>query len=100
MPEPRKVSQPIRIDADLEAKIEEAARMTSLSKADVMRLAMRIGFEDLRRINYDIAGAVLDAAKPSPGERKPVKYPTARELRAMPPSTLNEVDPKRKIGGA
>ncbi len=98
MPEPRKVSQPIRIDAELEAKIEEAARMTSLSKADVMRLAMRIGFEDLRRINYDIAGAVLDAAKPAvPVERKPVKYPSARDLRAMPPSSLNEEpEPKER----
>jgi DNA-binding MurR/RpiR family transcriptional regulator len=77
MPEPRKVSQPIRIDADLEAKIEEAARMTSLSKADVMRLAMRIGFEDLRRINYDIAGAVLDAAKPVPSPLSAKRPPAA-----------------------
>ena len=56
---------PIRIEPDLEAKIEEAARLTGLSKADVMRLAMKIGFEDLRRINWNIPGAVVDAAKPS-----------------------------------
>lgn len=63
MPTPKKVSSPIRIDADLEQRIDEAARLTGLSKADVMRLAMRIGFEDLRRINYDLPVAVVDASE-------------------------------------
>lgn len=90
---------PIRIEPELDAKIEEAARLTGMSKAEVMRLAMRIGFEDLRRINYDIAGAVLDAAKPAaPIERKQMKYPTGRELRSMPPATLNE-EPEPKTRG-
>lgn len=65
MPKPKKVSSPIRIDADLEQRIDEAARLTGLSKADVMRLAMRIGFEDLRKIDYDIAGNVSSAANSS-----------------------------------
>ena len=65
MSEPKKVSSPIRIDADLEQRIDEAARLTGLSKADVMRLAMRIGFEDLRKIDYDIAGNVSATVNPS-----------------------------------
>jgi predicted DNA-binding protein len=68
---------PIRIEPELDAKIEEAARLTGMSKADVMRLAMRIGFEDLRRINYDIAGAVLDAAKPVPSPLSAKRPPAA-----------------------
>jgi DNA-binding MurR/RpiR family transcriptional regulator len=80
---------PIRIEPELDAKIEEAARLTGLSKADVMRLAMRIGFEDLRKIDYDLAGIISAAANPEPA-RQQVRYPQARDLRAMPPATLNE----------
>lgn len=68
---------PLRIEPELDAKIEEAARLTGLSKADVMRLAMRIGFEDLRTINYDIAGAVVTAAKPRTGALSAKNPPAA-----------------------
>lgn len=87
---PKKVSSPIRIDPELEAKIEEAARLTGLSKADVMRLAMRIGFEDLRKIDWNIPGVVAAAANPKAepeGIRKPVKYPA---LRPMKPARVAE----------
>jgi hypothetical protein len=85
---PKKVSSPIRIDPELEAKIEEAARLTGLSKADVMRLAMRIGFEDLRKINWNIPGVVAAAANPEAEDtRKPVKYPA---LRPMKPARVAE----------
>ena len=64
---------PLRVNAALEAKIEEAARLTGMAKSDVMRLALEIGFEDLRRINYDIGGAVVDAARAETrGAVKPV----------------------------
>jgi hypothetical protein len=51
---------PIAIPNDLAEKVQIAAELTHLSKQDIMKLAMRIGLEDLRRCNYDIAGAVVD----------------------------------------
>lgn len=72
---------PIRVDAALEAKIEEAARLTGMAKSDLMRLAMRIGLEDLRRIDYDIAGAIVDAAKPET-VAPAVKYPPLRPVKS------------------
>ena len=96
MPGPKKVSSPIRIDPELEAKIEEAARLTGFSKADVMRLAMRIGLEDLRRINYDLPSVVLDAAKPaSSAEKTPVKY---QPLRGMKPPKVEDDEGKGNAG--
>jgi hypothetical protein len=68
---------PIRIEPELEAKIEEAARLTGLSKADVMRLAMKIGFEDLRRINWNIPGVVVDAAQSAPSSVSAKRPPAA-----------------------
>ena len=56
---------PLRIPVELELKIQEAARRTGLAKSVVMRLAMEIGFEDLRRINYDVPGSVVDRAHPA-----------------------------------
>lgn len=87
---------PIRVDPELDAKINEAARLSGLSKADVMRLGMKIGFEHLRRIGYKVEGAVLDASinletrmvaesmEPAPAasmERRSTKYP--KPLRAV-----------------
>lgn len=55
---------PLRINPLLEQMIDEAARLTGMAKSDTMRLALRIGLEDLRRIDYDVPGAVVDKAKP------------------------------------
>ena len=54
---------PIRIPKDLLDKIELAAKLTGLPKQDVMRLGMRIGVERLRRIDYNIESAILDASE-------------------------------------
>jgi len=91
------VPVPIRVDAALEAKIEEAARLTGMAKSDVMRLAMRIGFEDLRRINYDVPAAVVDAAKPdlATPAAGPVKYPA---LRPMKPARVAEDEGNNHAG--
>jgi len=94
MSKERSVPVPLRIEPELDAKIEEAARLTGLSKADVMRLAMRIGFEDLRKINYDIAGTISTAANPEPA-RKPVSY---RDLKALPPAMVAEDEGNSKTG--
>jgi len=61
---------PFRCDDELREKIDTAAEMTGLSKADIMRLAMQIGLIDLKRINYELAQVVSDKAD----EKKRVSY--------------------------
>jgi adenylyl- and sulfurtransferase ThiI len=62
----------IKFSPELQEKIAEAARITGLPKQEIIRLCTAIGIEDLRRINYDIAGAIVDKAKPI--KQDPVSY--------------------------
>jgi hypothetical protein len=59
---------PIAIPNELHEMIEKASQLAGLSKQDTMRLAMRIGLADLKRCNYDIAGAIVDRAQASKEE--------------------------------
>ena len=62
MSSPKKVSAPIRMSPELMEKVTEAANLTGMAQADIMRLAIQMGLEDLRRINYNIGKCVSDAA--------------------------------------
>ncbi|GAA5139249.1 hypothetical protein GCM10023213_19640 [Prosthecobacter algae] len=59
-------------------EVRAAADQLDKSLHETMREALRIGLADLKRINYDISGAVLDAiSKPVPlavnqGEGTPI----------------------------
>lgn len=53
---------PIRIEADLNDKIQKAAELTGLSKQDIMRLCMRIGLIDLETAENDVPGVVKKIA--------------------------------------
>lgn len=55
-------STPIRISRELDSQASEASKRLKMSKQDVMRLAMAIGFEDLKSIDYKVAQAILAAA--------------------------------------
>ena len=61
----------LRFEPALLEKINEAAKRTGLSKADVMRLAMETGLEDLRRLNFDLPALISETARPS---SNPVNY--------------------------
>ena len=54
----------LRFDPGLLEKITEAAERTGLSKADVMRLAMETGLEDLRRVDFDLPGLLSRISRP------------------------------------
>jgi hypothetical protein len=56
---------PLAIDPELDATITEAAQKLGLPKSEVMRLALAIGLEDLRKIDFNLARLVSDAARPS-----------------------------------
>lgn len=53
----------LRFEPALLEKITEAANKTGLSKADVMRLAMETGLEDLRRIDFDLPSLISSTAR-------------------------------------
>jgi len=56
-------SIPVRMDDELRAEIRNAAEMMSWQDQDVIRLAVKIGLEKLRRVKFDLASAVLDASQ-------------------------------------
>lgn len=60
------------MDSRLLEKIELAMKETGLSQAEILRLALAVGLEDLKRCDYDIAGAIVDKAKPI--KQDPVSY--------------------------
>ena len=71
----------VRMDEELRGEIREAAAKLHWQDQDVIRMAVKIGLAKLKRINYDLASAALDAAD---GERArdlalaaetPPKYP-------------------------
>lgn len=89
---PKKVSAPLRMSPELLEKVQLASDRTGISQADILRLCLAIGLEDLRRIGYDLAGAVLDTSRQTattrlaavadlpnehaPPARKRVRYPS------------------------
>ena len=62
---------PIRIPVKLLREIDAASSEIEMSKQETIRIAIRVGLERLRRVNYDLAGSVNDAAEKK--EEKPAK---------------------------
>lgn len=71
---PKKATIPVRVDDALQKKIAEASKMTGLAQADIIRLCTAMGIEDLRRVDWDLAGTLSQAANP----------PAQSSLRALP----------------
>ncbi len=63
MTAPKKVSAPIRMEPDLMEQVKLAASRTSLSQADVMRLCLAMGLDDLRQLDYQIAETLTREAR-------------------------------------
>ena len=59
----KRVIHPLELTPELAAKVKEAADLTGLPRAQLMRLALQIGIEDLRQVNFDLARVVSDAAR-------------------------------------
>lgn len=103
MSDNKRVSAPIRMSPDLLEKVRIASERTGIAQADILRICLAIGLEDLRRINYDIATAILDLSRKeqvshlrvaeevgndlshssdADGARQPVKYPAGRRRKS------------------
>ena len=77
---------PIRLSPALLEKIQLAADLMGRTQQEVMRLAMEVGLEDLKRCNYDLAAAIVDAAradKPKPPISEPVVTHRPRGMREI-----------------
>ena len=76
---------PIAIPNELLAQIDRVAGLTNKTRAEVMRLAMEVGLEDLKRCNYGVAGAIVDSAK---GSASNVRYAISSNLHRATPKSL------------
>jgi hypothetical protein len=60
---PPTMSAPLRMPKELMARIKAVAAEMEMSDQEVMRLCLKVGLEHLKRIDYDLAKAVVDAAE-------------------------------------
>ena len=67
MSDNKRVSAPIRMSPELLEKVRIASERTGIAQADILRICLAIGLEDLRRINYDISGAILNQSRKDEG---------------------------------
>lgn len=63
---------PLAVPDDLLNRLDEAALRMGRTRAQVMRDAIEIGLEDLRRCGYDVAGAVVDKAHSAQAKLLPI----------------------------
>jgi hypothetical protein len=103
----------IRLDDRLMEKIKEATERTGLSQQDIMRLTLAIGIEDLKRLNWDLAGTLSRAANPGKNEasdddqsapvvhaeQKMVKYPKKQRALRVVAKVAEEHPVVRESGG-
>lgn len=87
------VSQPLRMDPELAEKLDYASDKLHMKKAEVMRLALEVGLEDLASLNYQLARTLATAAITA---RQPVDY---RALEALPPSKVADGDHEGRSNG-
>ena len=63
---------PLAVPDELLNRLDEAALRMGRTRAQIMRDAIEIGLEDLRRCDYDLAGAVVDKAHAARAKLLPI----------------------------
>ncbi len=63
---------PLAVPDELLNRLDEAALRMGRTRAQIMRDAIEIGLEDLRRCGYDLAGAVVDKAQATRAKLLPI----------------------------
>lgn len=53
----------VKFPPETVAKINQASKLTGLPKQEIIRLATAIGLEDLRKVGFNLARVVSDAAE-------------------------------------
>ena len=59
----KRITYPLVLPPELDEQIAIAAERLCMPKSEVMRMALAIGLEDLRRIDYKLAAAIVSAAR-------------------------------------
>ncbi len=78
---------PLAVPDELLNRLDEVALRMGRTRAQVMRDAIEIGLEDLRRCNYDLAGAVVDKAHAARARLLPI---AAEKTTPVPVTTAVE----------
>jgi predicted DNA-binding protein len=63
---------PLAVPDELLNRLDEVAARMGRTRAQIMRDAIEIGLEDLRRCDYDLAGAVVDKAHAARAKLLPI----------------------------
>ncbi len=53
----------MRVPPKLNADLESAAEIMGISKPEMFRKAIKIGLDNLKRIDYNIAKAIVDSSE-------------------------------------
>lgn len=57
------VSFPVRMPKSLGQQVKEMCEQTGLSQQDVMRLALRVGLNDMKNVGADLAKLIAEASE-------------------------------------
>ncbi len=71
MPNKKAIPSSVKFPQSTLDKIDEASERTGLPKQEIIRLCTAIGLEDLRKLNWDLAGQLSDAAERRGHESRP-----------------------------
>lgn len=63
-PSPAGKPIPLAIPEGLLTRLDDVAERMEMSRANVIRMTMKIGLEQLQRVNYDLARLVVNANTP------------------------------------
>ncbi len=77
---------PLAVPDELLNQLDEAALRMGRTRAQIMRDAIEIGLEDLRRCGYDVAGAVVDKAQAARAKLLPIAAEKTAPTPATPPA--------------
>lgn len=59
------VSFPIRMDAHLDKMIDEAVEISGMKKAELIRIALAAGLEDMKQEQYNLGRIISKMAHPA-----------------------------------
>lgn len=77
---------PLAVPDELLNRLDEAALRMGRTRAQIMRDAIEIGLEDLRRCGYDVAGAVVDKAHSAQAKLLPIAAEKTAPTTVTPPA--------------
>lgn len=85
----------LRMSPELQEQLDHCATKTGMKTTDLMRLCMRIGIEHFRRIEYDTAKCIVEAAKNNPSQESGSLIKAHAWKTHLPAPTVASAKPSR-----